>query len=460
MKGDAMKADKNLRILACALPLLALASCAQNIQAGAVVEKGEGELASFLETARKGFAMKGDKIQKVVDLSGNALFQNTYSYDYQFDSGDHPKVKEIYSYPSGGQIVSETMNLSRSEDGYVSREYVNYKNEIGYSKLADDYGYYSFYDEYFTNPFAMVDASDFAIEAIEGGVSYSLASGKLNAFDYFLTGNAQPLSSIDLVHKGESWSIEMTSVVFTGRTKKDDNEYQRCQWTFVSDLALSNLGEVHLEGATPNKKRENVALRNALDSIKDNFTLTCTLSLASDPSTPIQTKVSYFDGEAYYIDLEASDDDKTQDYLYHKDPFSDSDLLYEYKYDSASRLWIQSSKDEESSYNVDPSTKSLFTPHLGDVSIDLFAEGMDKDDCFAMDNDSAAPYIGEGFFSDGEMLPYYTYGYGAGAKIKVLDEGIAVSLPFYMPVSSSYVLVNYDITYSHVGTTVLPEVDL
>ena len=94
------------------------------------------------------------------------------------------------------------------------------------------------------------------------------------------------------------------------------------------------------------------------------------------------------------------------------------------------------------------------------MSIDLFAEGMDKDDWFEMDNQPAAPYLGQGFFSAGEMLPYYSYGYGAGGKIKVLDDGIKISLPFYMPVSSSYALVNYDVTYSRIGSTVLPEVDL
>lgn len=454
-----MKAHGKLKTLTLCLPALALASCA-GIPVDAENQEGERELSSFLEAARKGFAMKGDKIQKVVDLSGNPLFENTYSYDYQFDSGDHPKIYESYSYPSGGQQVTETMSLCRSDDGYVAREYINYKNEVAYAKVPGDDGYYAFYDEYFTNPFAILDVADFSFASSEGATVYSLANSKLNAFDYFLTGNLQPLASIDLVHSGESWNIQMTSVVFTGRTQKENKEYQRCRWTFVSDLALSSLGDVHLKGATPNKKRENVLLRQALDAIKDNFTLTCVLSLASDPSTPIQTKVSYFDGESYYIDLEASKDDATQDYLYHKDPFSDSDLLYEYRYDSSSRLWIQSPKDEESSYNVNPQPKSLFTPHLDEVSIDLFAEGMDKDDWFEMDNQPAAPYLGEGFFSAGEMLPYYSYGYGAGGKIKALDDGIKVSLPFYMPVSSSYALVNYDLTYSHIGSTVLPEVDL
>ena len=187
-----MKARGKLKTLTLCLPALALASCA-GIPVDAENQEGERELSSFLEAARKGFAMKGDKIQKVVDLSGNPLFENTYSYDYQFDSGDHPKIYESYSYPSGGQQVTETMSLCRSDDGYVAREYINYKNEVAYAKVPGDDGYYAFYDEYFTNPFAILDASDFSFASSEGATVYSLANSKLNAFDYFLTGNPQPL---------------------------------------------------------------------------------------------------------------------------------------------------------------------------------------------------------------------------------------------------------------------------
>ncbi len=457
-KGESMKEKRKWLFV---VPLsLALASCATPSSVSALVDAGHEILRSFLTQARKGFAMKGEKIQKVVDMSGEALFENTYSYDFQFQSEGHERINHVYSYPYSGQTQTETYSLSRSPDGYVAREYVDYKNEIAYSKVTDDDGYYSFYDEYFTNPFAIVDGKDFAYSAEEGKTVFTLCQTKLNSFDYFLTGNSQPLSSLSLSYDGESWSVHSLSSLFTGRTKKEDGTYIRCQWRFESSFALSSIGTLTLEGAKPSKVRENVALENAFASVGDNFTLTCVLTLTSDPSTPLQTKVSYFDGESYYIDLNADKDDPSEDYLYHADPFDPTDLLYEYRYDESSRLWIQSPCDESSSYNVAPQTKKLFTPHLGDISVDLFTEGMDRDDYFSCDNDYAAAYIGEGFFSDGELLPYFSFGYGDGAKVKVGDGTLTAILPFYLPSSSSYTPVTYTITYSHLGSTVLPEVDL
>lgn len=458
MKGETMKENRKWLFV---LPFsLALSSCIVPSSASAARDAGEEKLQTFLAQARKGFALKGKKVQKVVDMSGEALFENEYSYDFQFQTEGHERIYHVYSYPSSGKTQTETYSLSRSPDGYVAREYINYKNEIAYSKVTDDDGYYSFYDEYFTNPFAIVDAKDFSIQEEEGKTVFTLCQEKLNSFDYFLTGNSQPLSSLSLAYDGGSWSVSSLSSLFTGRTKKEDNTYTRCQWRFESNFSLSDIGTLTLEGAKPSKTRENVALQNALSSIGDNFTLTCVLTLTSDPNTPLQTKVSYFDGESYYIDLNADKDNPAEDYLYHADPFDPTDLLYEYRYDATSKLWIQSPCDESSSYNVSPRTKELFTPHLGDVSVDLFTEGMDRDDYFSCNNDYAASYIGEGFFSEGELLPYFSLGYGDGAKVKVGDGTLTAVLPFYMPSSSSYIPVTYTITYSNVGSTVLPEVDL
>lgn len=445
------------------LGLSALASCSSSTAyASGSGDTEEATLKEFLTKARESFSMKGDKIQNVTDLSGNALFTNTYDYDYLFLGGEKGKVYQTYGYYSGGQRQTSTMSFARSEDGYIAREYINYKNEIGYSKVADSDGYYAFYDQYFTNPFEVVDANDFSFSSLEGKTTYSLAKGKINIFDYFLTGNSEPLSSLDLVYDGSSWSINTLSTTFTGRTKKENDEYARCTWTYQGSFVLSKIGETVIDGPSVSKKKENVALQKAFSSINDNFTLTCVLALSSDLSTPLQTKVSYFDGASYYIDLDSTKDDKASDYLYHVDPFSPEDPhLYEYRYNDTSKLWVKSSNDSESSYNVDPMGKELFTPHVKDMSVDLFTEGMDKEDYFAVTNEYALAYIGEGFFSDGELLPYFSYGYGIDAKVKINDDGgLTAVLSFYMPVSNSYIPVTYTITYSDIGSTSIPEVDL
>ena len=445
------------------LGLSALASCSSSTTyADGSGEKEEAALKGFLLKARESFSMKGDKVQNVTDLSGNPLFKNTYDYDYLFVGGNRGKVYQTYGYYSGGQKQTSTMSFARSEDGYIAREYINYKNEIGYSKVADTDGYYAFYDQYFTNPFEIVDVDDFSSSSSEGKTTYSLVKSKINMFDYFLTGNSEPLSSLALVSDGSSWYVNTVSSTFIGRTKQENSEYARCTWTYQGNYVLSKIGETVIEGPSASKKKENVALQSAFSSINDNFTLTCVLALSSDLSTPLQTKVSYFDGSSYYIDLDSTKDDKASDYLYHVDPFSPEDSrLYEYRYNDASKLWVKSSNDSESSYNVDPMGKELFAPHLKEMSVDLFAEGMDKDDYFVVTNDYALAYIGEGFFSDGELLPYFSYGYGIDGKVKLNDDGgLTAVLSFYMPISNSYIPVTYTITYSNIGSTSIPEVDL
>ena len=438
-------------------------SSAQESQSGNLSETER--LSQFISKARIGFKFMGKKNQNCKDLSGNDLFTNTYSYNYSFENGESGvRTKQRLVYKYNGENQSASIQVSRSPDGYVAQEYVNYKNEIAYYKISDDDGYYSFYDEYFTNPFLVVDSEDFTFLAQEEDTySYSLANDKLDTFDYFLTGNNEPLSELVITVKEDgTGSIRSKSVSFTGRTKDEEGNYIRCSWTFESNFTLSNLGAVTIEGATTSEAKENSELFAILNSVDDNFTLTCSLVSPETGEEVGTKKISYFDGESYYIKSSSDDNTMVNDYLYHKDPFNgEDDSLYEYRYDEASKLWHKSDTSESTNYNVTPQKKDVFVPHLKEMSKDIFNETANQEGYYAVDNEDAKAFAGEGFFSDAEVLPYFSLGYGSKAKIKKEGNDVVALVDFYYPYDSSTLLsVQYKAVYSSIGTTSIPEVDL
>jgi len=445
---------------------MSCSSSSSDTQSSQTGELSETErLSQFITKARTGFKFMGKKNQNCKDLSGNDLFTNTYSYNYSFENDESgTKTKQRYVYKYNGENQSTTIQVVRSPDGYVAQEYVNYKNEISYYKITDDDGYYSFYDEYFSNPFLIVDVDDFTFLAKEGGAcSYSLEDDKLNSFDYFLTGNSEPLTNLTLTVKEDgTGSITSQSVGFSGRTKDEEGNYIRCSWTFESSFTLSELGSVVLEGATVSEAKDNSDLASILENVNDNFTLTCSLVSPETGEEVGTKKISYFDGESYYIKSSSDDNTMVNDYLYHKDPFnSEDDSLYEYRYDEASKLWHKSGTSESTSYNVSPQKKDVFVPHLKEMSKDIFNEKTNQDGYYVVNNEDAKPFAGEGFFSDAEVLPYFSLGYGSKAKIKKEGNDVIALVDFYYPYDSSTVLnVQYKAVYSNIGSTAIPDVDL
>ena len=79
-----------------------------------------------------------------------------------------------------------------------------------------------------------------------------------------------------------------------------------------------------------------------------------------------------------------------------------------------------------------------------------------------VNNQNAAPFIGSGFLSELENIPYFTLGYGHDASFTYdeASETITVTLPFYVAISGYYYDMGYKLTYSNIGTTKLPEVAL
>ncbi len=460
-----MPKSKSRMIIAIAV-MMTLSSCGENDASSSqgISSDANERLSHFINEAKKGFELIGNKKQQCKDLSGNDLFTNLYSYDFTFENDEHgTRTSQVFSYKYKGETQTSSIDVVRSPDGYVAQEYIDYRNELSYYKVPDDDGYYSFYDEYFSNPFNIVSSDDFSFLSGDDGFSYSLSKEKLDSFDYFLTGNSESLLSLSLTIKDDgSAIIESHSVGFSGRTLDSDNNYIRCTWDYHSSFEIDDLGTAHIDGATSSENKENAELASLLSAVSDNFTLTCSILSPTTGEEVGTKKISYFDGESYYIQADSSDTSMANDYLYHKDPFNDDDeSLYEYRYDETSKLWHKSDSSSSSSYNISPQGKEMFVPNISKMSKDIFADTTDDDGYYFVNNADAVPFAGMGFFSEAETLPYFTLGYGYTAKIKKEGESIVALVDFLYPYDSSTVLsVRYKAVYSNIGSTTIPEVDL
>lgn len=447
------------------LPIL-MASCAEPLQGEAkkiealLVE--DNTLNESINNLRKGFSFTGSRIQKVTDLEGKDLFQNTYSYDYAFENDENGiKTTQTYTYPYGGKSYTSSVTAVRDENGYAANEYINYKNEIDTYPILDSDSSYAYYDEYFINPFLIVGADDFKLGS--ESKTYSLNKDKLDIFNYYFCGNSVPLTKLTITLSDDSKTISLheESVSFTGRTKDDETGYyKRCKWIYVGDFEIKEIATTKIASPEPSDEKEDAELSALFNSVGDNFTLSKVLYNVETMQEVGDTSVSYFDGNAYYVKSNSTDDSKVNDYLYAKDPFLESDDLYEYRYDSSSKLWLKSSNDSSSSFNITPQKKDVFIPHLKDVNVSLFTSGEDSKGYHFCKNDSAKAFMGMGFLSDAETLSYFSSGYGTDAKIKKDGDNIICLISFYYSDGTYYYEVGYKLTYSNIGSTILPEYDL
>ena len=440
--------------------VLALTGC-NNVSVPDKEKTEISDLQKAIINLRSGFHMSGIKEQICLSSENEELFRNKFKYDYSFEnSNEEIATNQKYTFTYAGKEQDIEISVVRDPDGFAAQRYVNYKNEIGFYRISDN-GYYSYYDDYFMNPFLLIEETDLTKTKEENGeVIYSLFKDKLDLFDYYLTGNSFPLQSVELTFKDNVLtSAKTVSSKFTGSTKDTSTGfYIPCSWTYVANLSFENIGKTVIEGPKKSEEPKIEKLDKLFSSVKDNFTLEATMSLKGE-SAPLNSKTSYFDGSSYYIEMDK--EDKTKDYLYHEDPFKKDGLLYEYKFNSDSKLWEKSSNSSYSSYNIDPHDKSIFVPHLKDMSSSLFFKQADEDGYFWCNNDYAQAFIGEGFFSDGELLSYFSEGYVTEAKLKEDNGDIIVSLDFYFPYDSSTILeMTYTAKYSHIGTTKIPDVDL
>ena len=132
--------------------------------------------------------------------------------------------------------------------------------------------------------------------------------------------------------------------------------------------------------------------------------------------------------------------------------------LIEYSFNETNGVFVKSPNTSSTSYNIDPKDKSYFIPHLNEVSGDLFSK---EGDTYVVNNVNADGYIGLGFLSDFEMVPYFMYGFGHDSSFTydLENNSITIDLPFYLALEGYYYSMGYRLTYTNLGTTEIGEVE-
>ena len=411
----------------------------------------------FLSKARKGFVFKTTSNQRVFDKTTNKeLFVNQTNYEYTFDDSNGSRVSQKVSVV-GGSTGPVELNVVRDENGYVAREYINYKNEVDLSRLVDENYYYVRYDESFINPFLLLEESDFVPSETESSV-YLLSDSKINIFEYFLESRGLPMEEIKFVFEGNELK-QMVSKTISREGKALNSEtktYSEAYWYYEDVATLTELGTAKIESIKPSEASDaKNEVEEILGKVNDNFTLRMSIIADGEVVDETTDKISYFDGTNYYIDYEVGDESKDQDSYYQLD----GDKYTLYSYNSEYDVFMEALNTSSTSFNIDPKDKSYFVPHLSEISGDLFRK---RGENYIVNNQNAAPFIGSGFLSDLENIPYFTLGYGHDASFTYdeTSETITVTLPFYVAISGYYFDMGYKLTYSNIGTTKLPEVAL
>ena len=232
----------------------------------------------LINIGSKGFAFKGKREQKVIDLEGNDLFTNTEEMDYSFENSDeHVRTNQTFKYWSNGKQYSSTINFAKSPDGFVSQEYTNYKNEISYYKVANTDGYYLYYDELFSNPFLILNEEDLILveaESNDDNKVYLVNESKDDLFDYYLTGGSRPLLNSKLYFEGNVLKqVKEESIVYTGKTKDTETgKYIPVTWQYFTTIDVTDFGNKTIEAPEVSDKETNAELRTILDKVNDNLT--------------------------------------------------------------------------------------------------------------------------------------------------------------------------------------------
>ena len=408
----------------------------------------------FLSSARKGFTFETTSKQVVMSkASDEELFTNKTKYEYVFDDSNGPKVSQKISVVgvSGSEV---SLNVLKNDEGYIASEYINYKNEVDSAPLTDENGYYVRYDESFMNPFLLLEVSDF-IKSEDEENTYYLKDDKLDLFEFFMESRGLPMKYIKFIFEGDSL-IEIQSQSITKDAKAlVDGVYQEAYYHYEDVATLKDLGSSKIESLKPSSASEvKDEVEEILSKVNDNFTLTTAITDGTNIIDETSNRVCYFDGSEYYVDYSIGDESKVDDTFYKEE----DGKLIEYSFNETNGVFVKTANTSSTSYNIDPKDKSYFLPHLNEVSGDLFSK---EGDTYVVNNVNADGYIGLGFLSDFEMVPYFMYGFGHDSSFTYDSENnsITIDLPFYLALEGYYYSIGYRLTYTNLGTTEIGEVE-
>lgn len=441
------------KILIGASTLLLLTSC------NPIPLEEESFIKTFLEKARSSFEMDSTSRQIVTNsATKEKMFENVTSYHYIFEDKEGARVDQTISFKQNGEDEEARVAFKRNEDGYVAQEYVNYKNEVDEFLVLDDEGNASMYDQYFYNPFHFIFEEDLIQDETNSSL-YHLNSKKVTKFEYFLEAKGVASESVDfLFEEKELKSITLKSHEISGKAHDpQEGIYVPASWVYEDTLLISKLGEAQVESPILSERNEyQEEISQLFNKVGDNYTLTLSLTVKDGEASDETTQVVYFDGESCYVDNNKALLGHEGNKLYKKDDFKDDGLLYEYEFNE-SKSWSLTKNSEAGSYNISPKDKTYFSPHVKEINPALFTKSK-FDKSYECNNDYAKAFVGAGFFSDFNALPFFSYGYGLGATVKY-DSGqkaLVASLPFYYVLNGGLYELVYEISYSNLGTTSLP----
>lgn len=416
------------------------------------------EIDAFLVGAKKGFIAETASKQHVLKKnSDEEMYVNLYNYDYTFSNFDRAKTVQQITYTQNGVENTSSIKVARSDDGYCANEYINYKNEISYSPIADSDGNYNLYDKYYSNPFLYVEARDFTLVKEDGNTHiYSFNKDKYALLNYFMIGSNIILNDVTFTFVDNEISRVDSTSTKTGVTAYDYDlkQYVKGDVYYTQYTRISNVGIDKVDPIEVSEKNENHdEISTVLNKVNDNFTMD--FSLIYNEATLLAKKTSYFDGTAYYYDSDTTKDDLTEDYIFKKDVFAQDDKLYQYSYNSDSSSWVETSIDSTTSYNVSPRGKEYFIPHLNEVSPNLFIK---EDGIYKINNKYAVAFVGNGFLSDCESSSFFALGYGLDCSFTYSETNneLDINIPFYYYMDSTYLLLTANIHYRNIGSTSLP----
>ena len=414
---------------------------------------------TLLQEARQGFNMVASSTRTTINsLTNKEISKDITKYDYIFDNHERAKVKQTVT-TNVQEEQSVTVNFVRDDEGFLAQEYVNYKNELDLYLFKDDSGSKVPYDSMFINPFKLLNELDFIQDETNSDL-YHLNPKKIARFEYYTVAKNCPTKDITfLFNENELNKITIISERLEGKAYLEESKsYVKANWTYEDELQLKDLGEARIDSlaiSSPNKYNDEV--KEILTKVNDNYSLKQSLHLDGFEADPSDVHTIYFDKDKCYVDMDMSVEDISKDELYKKDKFKDDDLLYKHIYDSESSKWVLEPVKEAYSYNLLPENSSYFIPNMKDIDPSLITKN-EKYNYYTIANDYAKSFIGSGFLSDFDALPYFDEGYGDGAFIKYdkTKEEINIELPFAINLYGDIQRFIFEVTYFNIGNTKLP----
>ncbi len=430
------------------LPLLLLALPTSTAALAAAVDMGKNPLAPFLEEARESYVLEARETESVSRHDNGAfLFENEYRY-----KTTKTRSASLETAQFGESSTSST--IVRDERGRPAQEYLSYDNKVSTHSMSN-----ASYDLDYGNPFVYVAPSDF--KEVEEGV-YRLDDLKTYEFAYRLLRLDYLLEEVLFHFEGNAFqNITLKSPAFEGVTQDQYSyEYILIDYSYETEVRLSNLGTAAYEGVKPAESRDperEETLRNALESLPDNFTIVISEHDRDYEANHEYDAYMYYDGQAIFHQLTMGS--LTSGLYYCEEEERPDGKLYCQGYDEETGKWVHYTATSTRSYNSDPKTYEELIPLFKDVAPELFSYD-EENDIYVCDNLDALGFIGNPLSPGTRHITYFTDGQTDKATIKLKSDGTidTVTVGYSYEDSLGYLLSrDIDYRYINLGTTTMPD---